>query len=181
MAEGTVDEITIREARPEDAEAILAYLRRVGGETDNLSFGPEGVAFTVEEETAYLARIQRQEKSCHLCAWHGEELVGEAGFEGSAQPRVSHRVELGITVARAWWGRGVGTRLFGALIDRARSCGIGQPELWVRSDNERAIALYRKFGFERAGHVDNFMRIDDVPIAFDLMVRAPRDNESLLE
>lgn len=31
--------MVIRKARPEDAEKILAYLRQIGGETDNLTFG----------------------------------------------------------------------------------------------------------------------------------------------
>ena len=34
---------TIERARPEDAAALLEYLKIIGGETDNLSFGPEGV------------------------------------------------------------------------------------------------------------------------------------------
>lgn len=34
---------TITRARPEDAAALLDYLKIVGGETDNLSFGAEGV------------------------------------------------------------------------------------------------------------------------------------------
>lgn len=30
-------------AQAEDAAALLEYLKIIGGETDNLSFGPEGV------------------------------------------------------------------------------------------------------------------------------------------
>ena len=42
---------TITRARPEDAAALLDYLKIVGGETDNLSFGAEGVPLAPEEET----------------------------------------------------------------------------------------------------------------------------------
>ena len=42
-------------AQAEDAAALLDYLKIVGGETDNLSFGPEGVPLDVEAETQYLA------------------------------------------------------------------------------------------------------------------------------
>lgn len=45
---------TITRARPEDAAALLDYLKIVGGETDNLSFGAEGVPLAPEEEQAYL-------------------------------------------------------------------------------------------------------------------------------
>ena len=44
----------IERARPEDAAAQLEYLKIIGGETDNLSFGPEGVPLSREEEEAYL-------------------------------------------------------------------------------------------------------------------------------
>ena len=43
---------TITRARPEDAAALLDYLKIVGGETDNLSFGAEGVPLAPEEEQA---------------------------------------------------------------------------------------------------------------------------------
>ena len=44
----------IDQARPEDAAQLLAYLKRVGSETDNLTFGAEGLPGTAEQEAAYL-------------------------------------------------------------------------------------------------------------------------------
>ncbi len=44
----------IENARPEDAAAILEYLKIVGGETDNLNMGAEGIPITVEVEEAFL-------------------------------------------------------------------------------------------------------------------------------
>mgnify|MGYP004585854349 CR=1 FL=1 len=41
-------------AEAEDAEALLEYLKIVGGETENLSFGAEGVPIGLEAEQAYL-------------------------------------------------------------------------------------------------------------------------------
>ena len=46
----------IRRASAADAEAVLDCCRQVGGETDYLTFGAEGVAVTVEEEREYLRR-----------------------------------------------------------------------------------------------------------------------------
>ena len=40
--------------RPEDAAELLAYLKIVSGETDNLSFETEGVQLDTEAEQAYL-------------------------------------------------------------------------------------------------------------------------------
>ena len=53
---------------------------------------------------------------------------------------------------RAWQGKGVGRALMKALLDVADGwLNIFRIELNVFSDNERAIALYREFGFEIEG------------------------------
>ena len=56
----------ITQVRPEDAAALLDYLKCVGGETDNLSFGPEGVPLDVEAETQYLAAQVVQRTMCSI-------------------------------------------------------------------------------------------------------------------
>ena len=42
--------VVIERARPEEAAELLDYLKIVGGETDNLSFGAEGVLLSLEED-----------------------------------------------------------------------------------------------------------------------------------
>ena len=44
----------IERAQPEEAAALLDYLKIIGGETDNLSFGAEGVPLSLEAEQDYL-------------------------------------------------------------------------------------------------------------------------------
>ena len=51
--------IEIRELTPEDAEALIACLKRTGGETDNLTFGSEGLPVTVEQEKEHLEQMRR--------------------------------------------------------------------------------------------------------------------------
>lgn len=50
-------------AQADDAAALLEYLKIIGGETDNLSFGPEGVPLDAENERSYLAMQARQTKT----------------------------------------------------------------------------------------------------------------------
>ena len=44
----------IVQARPEDAAELIEYIRQIGAETDNLSFGAEGLPFDVASEADYL-------------------------------------------------------------------------------------------------------------------------------
>ena len=46
--------IIIREASEEDAEQIIAYLKIVGGETENLTFGESGFSITLLAHSHYL-------------------------------------------------------------------------------------------------------------------------------
>jgi len=89
----------------------------------------------------------------HVVAVHEGELIGSAGLHPVSQSlRARHAACLGMVVARDWWGRGVGSGLMVRLLDWADNwAGLLRIELGVFVDNERALALYRKFGFEVEG------------------------------
>jgi len=54
-------------------------------------------------------------------------------------------------VAQPWRGRGVGSALLAAAIEKARGEGLHKLSLEVFAHNDAAIALYRKFGFVEEG------------------------------
>ena len=162
-------EITYREAAPADAAALLDYMKQAGSESDNLSFGPEGLSFSVEQEAAILESIKANPRSIMLLAFDGSEIVGNASIHGSSRPRFSHRYELAITVRKSHWGRGIGTALMVRLIAFAKEIGAEVVSLEVRSDNDRAIALYRKFGFEKFGTYQKFFKFGEAYFDADYM------------
>jgi RimJ/RimL family protein N-acetyltransferase len=68
---------------------------------------------------------------------------------------------LGMAIVADARGRGGGHALLEALIARAREAGCHKLELEVWPDNERAIALYEKHGFEVEGlRRDHYRRRD---------------------
>ena len=136
--------LLLREAVPDDAPRVLAYLNRVGGESDNLLFGKDGFPMPVERERAFLESQRKEEKSIMLAGFVGEELVAIASCDAlTARERVAHRAGLSVTVGRGFWG-----------------LGIGRKAMEVRSDNERAVALYEHLGFEKMGLYKKFMKVD---------------------
>lgn len=58
---------------------------------------------------------------------------------------------MNVCVAAPYQGRGLGRRMFAHLIATARAHGMTRAWLEVRPENERAIRLYRSFGFKAAG------------------------------
>ena len=158
--------LLLREAVPDDAPKVLAYLNKVGGESDNLLFGENGFPMSEDQERAFLERQQRAERSIMLAGFVGEEVVSISSVNAlTARERVAHRAGAAISVGKAYWGQGVGRKAMETLIDFAKSCGLEVLQLEVRSDNAPAIALYEKVGFEKMGLYKNFMKVNG--LSFD--------------
>lgn len=155
-------------AQAQDAAALLEYLKIVGGETENLSFGAEGVPLDIEAERAYLDTQVQSHKNIQLLAKANGEIIGTASLNRQ-QKRMSHRAEFGISVKKAWWGFGVASTLTEYILDFARKTGVEQINLEVRSDNSRAIALYKKFGFRKLCTFPGFFKINGELVDFDFM------------
>lgn len=162
--------IEIRKALKSDAEELLNLMKTLGKETDNLTFGEEGLPFTVDEEASYIEKINTSKASAMFVALDSGKIVGPASFYGHLVPRLSHRGEVSVAVIKSHWGLGVGHALLSAAIEFGKTAaGVEVISLEVRSDNDRAIRLYKRCGFEKIGTFKNFLKIEGSGIDFDLM------------
>lgn len=81
-----------------------------------------------------------------------EKVIGTAGLSVFANNRLRHSASIGIVVHRDYQGNGVGRRLMEALLDIADNwLMLVRVELSVFIDNQKAIGLYKKLGFEIEG------------------------------
>lgn len=88
-----------------------------------------------------------------LVAFRGEQIVGYAYWRQQLfNPKMPL---LSIAVADKYQGLGLGRALMELLIEGAKLRGMEGIELHVFKHNRRAIALYRKLGFEVVGETDN--------------------------
>lgn len=86
--------------------------------------------------------------------------------------RRAHVGDLSITVHDAFHGKGIGTALMASLVDTADNwLGLRRLSLGVNPDNARAIALYRRFGFEDEGRLRGDLLRDGVLIDTLIMGR----------
>ena len=139
-------EITIRTADPSDAEAMLKCYTAPLAARNTLQI-PYRSLESVREQ------LTKSGEGDHLLVAEIEgEVVGVIGLHPSSRPRVNHKAEVGMMVRDDWKGKGVGPALMQAVIELAdKWLNLTRIELTVFTDNESAIALYRKFGFEIEG------------------------------
>ena len=171
-----MDQLMIREFEPEDAEMMIEYIKRIGGETGNLTFGSEGLPLSVEDERKYITTVKEDPKSIMLGVWRGSDLIAD-GSISSMPRRMSHRAELGMAVVKDEWSKGIGSIILQRLIEFAKSAGIEIIGLEVRSDNVNAIHLYEKFGFKHIGTSPAFFKIDNEYYDFEIMYLDLRESQ----
>ncbi|MFK0275781.1 GNAT family N-acetyltransferase [Ensifer sp. NPDC090286] len=138
-------DISIRAARAVDFEAISALMSQPG-----IRSGTLRQPFSNPEQTRkWLETLS--DDSIVIVAERAGRILGLAGLHRS-KGRRHHSAALGISVDDNHRGEGIGKSLLTALIDAADNwLGISRIELTVFTDNEPAIALYRKAGFEMEG------------------------------
>ena len=130
--------LEIRPAREDDRLPLAEVFAAVAEERDGIATEPP-----VDVE----ARAASWTLDGTLVAVADGEIVGSIHVDASRHGFG----EIGMAVARAWRGRGVGSALLAAAIDDARERGLHKLSLGVFAHNAAGIALYRKYGFVEEG------------------------------
>ena len=154
--------LTLRSAGPQDAEAVLAYLEGTTAETPYLLREPGESSFSLGQEQQFLQGRLDSPRDLMLLGFYGGELAGSCSFSAVGPfRRVAHRCEVAIALYRKFCGKGIGTAMMTALLERARAAGYEQAELTVVADNKPAIALYERLGFVHCGTLPHNMKYAD--------------------
>lgn len=152
----------LRSLEAADAKEALAVCRKAAGETLNMMRYEDEWTMTEEQEAAFIQKQKNDPKALMLGAFVCGKLVGTAAFQGvHPGDRARHRAGVGISILKAYWGRGIGTAMMQALIDAAKTTSLEQLELDVVSTNEAAVRLYTRCGFEEYGRHPRMMKYRD--------------------
>ena len=145
-------ECRLRNGTESDGQAVLDVFNLTHGETDYLLSYPDENSFTAEQESQFLKEKTESKNEIEIVAEINGKIAGSAGIDAiGSSCKVRHRAEFGINIAKEFWGMGIGRALTEACIKCAKSAGYTQLELDVVADNDRAVEMYKKFGFVEFG------------------------------
>jgi L-phenylalanine/L-methionine N-acetyltransferase len=158
------ERIHIRAAEPGDAAAMSALVGSVGVFEGTLQMPYAAVASRVERYSKIDTNNVQLVAVARDADTGSEQIVAHGGlFAIHSSLRRMHARGLGITVALAWQGQGIGDQLMTALIDWADNwAGVLRIELTVFADNAKAIALYQRHGFVQEGFMRAYALRDGV-------------------
>jgi len=149
----------LRSPTEKDAEEMISYLKRTSAETDHMLRYEDEVTLSLDEEKSFLTCTAEDSRKILIAAFIDGKLAANCGINPvSSLDRCKHRAEFGISIIKDYWDCGLGSAMMSAIIDSAKVIGFELIELDVVSENERAVALYKKFGFKIYGTREKFFK-----------------------
>jgi putative acetyltransferase len=143
-------EILIRPIRIEDAVTINE-IRRMDGVMEN-TLGLKSDRIVKSEDFIKNLGGNAPILVAEIVENSQKKVVGLCGLHLELSPRMRHSASLGISVSADYQGMGIGLKLMEAILDLADNwLMLVRVELSVFTDNEKAMALYSKMGFEIEG------------------------------
>lgn len=142
-----VEDLKIRRAEPDDYAALYEIFS-----SPKVFAGTLQVPYPSREQ--WRRRIAEPEEGTYnLVAVVKDRVVGMLDVRTFPnRPRRRHVGTIGMCVHDEWQGKGIGTALMRAGVELAdKWLNLTRLELEVYSDNEPAIRLYQRFGFEHEG------------------------------
>jgi L-amino acid N-acyltransferase len=140
-------QVTIRDASRADIPAIVdIYNESVLSSTATFDTVPK----TVDDYTAWFSAHDARhpvivaEADGYVAGWAALSAYSDrAAYDGTA--------EASLYVRRSCWNRGVGRRLFAAVVDRGRRVGLHTVLSRIAEGNDVSIALHVSLGFATVG------------------------------
>ena len=144
--------LTVRAARPDDADAIWTILEPMirAGDT-----------YTLPREMSREAALAFWFASGHevFVAEEDGGLVGTYFLRANQAGGGSHVANCGYVTAARAAGKGVARAMCGHSLEHAKSRGFRAMQFnFVVSSNERAVRLWKSFGFEIIGRLPEAFR-----------------------
>ena len=145
-------EVIIRSATRQDAAEILELSTSVIAEEIYQLTSSSEFKMTIEAEEKWIESHLANPDHLVIVAEIDSKIVGLLDFSNGHRQRIAHTGEFGMSVHKDFRSLGIGSLLIGSLIGWAKAHPkIEKINLCVHQTNERAIAVYKKHGFQVEG------------------------------
>ena len=134
----------------EDAEMLLNSIKTSTGETEFLSRTIEDwESVTVESEENFIHNVRESQNTLFIACYVDGVIAGNCDITFKTGSKTSHRATVGIAIQKKYWNIGIGSAMFKELMKAAEQHNVTEiVDLEMIEGNNRAKALYEKFGFK---------------------------------
>jgi GNAT superfamily N-acetyltransferase len=146
------ERVTVRVARPADAEMLQVYIRELSVSARyNRFFG--ALRELPPAELTRITHMNQPSRATLIAEIGGSEpiMIGELRYAVLSDAAC----EFAISVAEGWRGKGIGSFMLGDLQCRVRALGVESLVGDVLSSNQRMLAFAHKAGFDIAAQSDD--------------------------
>ena len=147
----------------EDAEMLLNSIKTSSGETEFLSRTIEDwESVTVESEEKFILNVRESQNTLFIACYIDCVIAGNCDITFKTGSKTFHRATVGIALQKKYWNIGIGSAMFEELVKAAKQHnGTEIVDLEFIEGNNRAKALYQKFGFQVVSVEPNFFKLQD--------------------
>ena len=150
----------IRKGISSDAEQLVNVMKNAE-DSGYMLFDPGERKVAPVAFAKFIDTVNANEKSGVFVAEEDGELLGYLFVQNEKPKRVSHRAYIVIGIHSDSRGKGIGKALFLHMLEWAKNVNLHRLDLTVIAENEAAVALYKKVGFEIEGVKRDSLLIDD--------------------
>ena len=147
----------------EDSEMLLNSIKTSSGETEFLSRTIEDwESVTVESEEKFINNVRESRNTLFIACYADGVIAGNCDITFKTGSKTSHIATVGIALQKKYWNIGIGSAMFKELMKAAEEHkGTEIVDLEMIEENNRAKALYEKFGFQIKSVKPNFFKLKD--------------------
>ena len=153
--------VVIRIPSSSEAGQLGQLLDEILEDGDGMVASPGEIETSAEKQAERLQKFVRTKNWLLLGLFSGEELIASLDFQTYTRAALSHGGWFGLAVRKNRQGCGAGRLLMNALLEWLPSTSVERLDLRVRSDNARAIRLYKSLGFVEEGRFHKSVKLRD--------------------
>ena len=154
--------VIIRKPEIGDAESIIFVISNADAETQFLARNPGEFSTDAEKEKTVIDSVIRNQDSTWFVAEYEGKVVGQCsvGLVRGYQ-RYRHRAEVAFVILKEFCDIGIGGKMMLECLKWCEDHHVTQIELDVVTNNDRALAMYKNFGFKIVGTMPNALKYID--------------------